>query len=53
MINLSNSSTQNAHILKHNLSMIAHWYETHRDNKAYERFKHVPDYGTTQRSREA
>ena len=53
MINLSNSSTQNAHILKHNHSKIAHWYETQRDNKAYERFKHVPDYGTTQRSREA
>ena len=53
MINLSNSSTQNAHILKHNLSMIAHWYETHRDDKADERFKQVPEYGTTQRSREA
>lgn len=39
-----NDSTQNAHIRKHNDNRVKEYLETHRDNKAYERFKHMPDY---------
>ena len=40
-----NDSTQNAHIKHSNDNRQKAYMETHRDNKAYERFKHMPDYG--------
>lgn len=40
-----NDSTQNAHIKRSNSNRQKEYMETHRDNKAYERFKHMPDYG--------
>ena len=40
-----NDSTQNAHIKHSNDNKQKAYMETHRDNKAYERFKHMPDYG--------
>lgn len=40
-----NDSTQNAHIKHLNDSRQKAYMERHRDNKAYERFKHMPDYG--------
>lgn len=40
-----NDSTQNAHIKQMRDDRQKAYMETHRDNKAYERFKHMPDYG--------
>ena len=40
-----NDSTQNAHIKQMRDDRQKSYMETHRDNKAYERFKHMPDYG--------
>ena len=40
-----NDSTQNAHIKHSNDNKQKAYMERHRDNKAYERFKHIPDYG--------
>ena len=40
-----NDSTQNAHIKQMRDDRQKFYMETHRDNKAYERFKHMPDYG--------
>lgn len=40
-----NDSTQNAHIKHSNDNRQKAYMERHRDNKAYERFKHMPDYG--------
>lgn len=40
-----NDSTQNAHIKHSNDNKQKAYMERHRDNKAYERFKHMPDYG--------
>lgn len=40
-----NDSTQNAHIKHSNDNRQKAYMEKHRDNKAYERFKHMPDYG--------
>ena len=40
-----NDSTQNAHIKHSNDSRQKTYMETHRNNKADERFKHMPDYG--------
>ena len=40
-----NDSTQNAHIEHSNDSRQKAYIETHGDHKAYERFKHMPDYG--------
>lgn len=42
-----NDSTQNAHIKQMRDDRQKAYMETHRDNKAYERFKHMPDYGKT------
>lgn len=40
-----NDSTQNAHIKQMRDDRQKAYMEKHRDNKAYERFKHMPDYG--------
>ena len=40
-----NDSTQNAHIKQMRDDRQKAYMEMHRDNKAYERFKHMPDYG--------
>lgn len=40
-----NDSTQNAHIKKMRDDRQKTYMEKHRGNKAYERFKHMPDYG--------
>ena len=40
-----NDSTQNAHIKQMRDDRQKAYMETHRDDKAYERFKHMPDYG--------
>lgn len=40
-----NDSTRNAHIKYSNDNRQKAYMEKHRDNKAYERFKHMPDYG--------
>ena len=40
-----NDSTQNAHIKQMRDDRQKTYMETHRDDKAYERFKHMPDYG--------
>lgn len=40
-----NDSTQNAHIKQMRDDRQKAYMERHRDNKAYERFKHMPDYG--------
>ena len=40
-----NDSTQNAHIKQMRDDRQKSYMEKHRDNKAYERFKHMPDYG--------
>ena len=40
-----NASTQNAHIKQMRDDRQKSYMETHRDNKAYEGFKHMPDYG--------
>ncbi len=45
MLNMENNGTQNAHIQKARENAIAYYYEHHRDDKAYERFRHMPDYG--------
>nr|DAZ69755.1 MAG TPA: hypothetical protein [Caudoviricetes sp.] len=39
-----NDSTQNAHIKQMRDDRQKAYTEKHRDNKAYERFKHMPDY---------
>ena len=40
-----NDSTQNAHIKQMRDDRQKAYMETLRDDKAYERFKHMPDYG--------
>ncbi len=40
-----NDSTQNAHIKQMRDDRQKAYMKKHRDNKAYERFKHMPDYG--------
>ena len=40
-----NDSTQNAHIKQMRDDRQKSYMEKHRDDKAYERFKHMPDYG--------
>lgn len=40
-----NDSTQNAHIKQMRDDRQKAYMEKHRGNKAYERFKHMPDYG--------
>ena len=40
-----NDSTQNAHIKQMRDDRRKAYMEKHRDNKVYERFKHMPDYG--------
>lgn len=40
-----NGSTQNAHIKQMRDDKQKAYMGTHRDNKAYERFKHMPDSG--------
>lgn len=40
-----NDSTQNAHIKQMRDDRQKAYMEKHRDNKAYKRFKHMPDYG--------
>ena len=40
-----NNGTQNAHIKQMRDDRQKSYMETHRDDKAYERFKHMPDYG--------
>lgn len=40
-----NDSTQNAHIKQMRDDRQKAYMEKHRDDKAYERFKHMPDYG--------
>lgn len=40
-----NDSRQKAHIKHSNDSRQKAYMEKHRDNKVYERFKHMPDYG--------
>ena len=40
-----NDSTQNAHIKQMRDDRQKAYMEKHRDDKAYERFKHTPDYG--------
>lgn len=40
-----NNGTQNAHIKQMRDDRQKAYMEKHRDNKAYERFKHMPDYG--------
>ena len=39
-----NNGTQNAHIKQMRDDRQKAYMETHRDDKAYERFKHMPDY---------
>lgn len=41
-----NDSAQNAHLSEHQIDKLNSWYETYRDPKSYERFKHMPDYST-------
>lgn len=40
-----NSDIQNAHLRKYKDYVVKNMSELHRDNKAYEEFKRVPDYG--------
>lgn len=40
-----NNSSQNVHIKHSNDNRQKAYMETHRDNKAYEGFKHMLDYG--------
>ena len=40
-----NSSMQDAHLSKYRTERMNQYAETHRNLKAYEQFKHVPDYG--------
>lgn len=42
-----NDSTQNAHIKQMRDDRQKAYMEKHRDDKAYERFKHMPDSGTS------
>lgn len=39
-----NNSIQNAHLKHSNDNIQEAYIETHRYNKVYERFKHMPDY---------
>ena len=47
-----NDSTQNAHIKQMRDDRQKAYMEKHRDNKAYERFKHMPDYGKGEKNGE-
>lgn len=46
MFIFENDRTQNAHLSKSKNDRVNSWYENHRDSKAYERFKHMPNYST-------
>lgn len=46
MFIFENDSTQNAHLSKSKNDRVNSWYENHRDPKAYERLKHMPNYST-------
>ncbi len=45
-----NNSTQNAHIKHTNDDIQKYYMEKHRDDKAYERFKHIPEYNRKESS---
>lgn len=46
MFIFENDSTQNAHLSKSENDRVNSWDENHRDPKAYERFKYMPNYST-------
>lgn len=45
-----NSDMQTAHLRKNNDYKEKNCMEKHRDEKAYKRFKHMPDYGRKEKS---
>ena len=49
---MENDSTQNAHIKQMRDDRQKAYMEKHRDNKVYERFKHMPDYGKGEKNGE-